>query len=160
MKIATRITRHRERLFNYACRLTHGNRADAEDLVQETFLRALEHEDSFAGNEDGLVRWLHGILRNTFLGECKHRRVIERAGDRIFPLLMPITNNKALAELEFEDVSREIRRLPDLQLRALVMITMANVSYRVAAGIEGVPEGTIKSRVNRARSLLAAVCER
>jgi RNA polymerase sigma-70 factor (ECF subfamily) len=117
-----------------------GNIDRADDLVQETLLRALSHIDSFEPGTN-MPAWLFTILRNLFRSEYrKRRREVEDADGRYAETLKFRT---ALA------------KLPSDQREALILVGASGFSYEDAAGICGCAVGTIKSRVNRARTRLA-----
>jgi len=124
----------------------------ADDLVQETLLKAWNHLDSF---EEGtnLRAWLFTILRNTYFSECRRRRreVEDRDGTKAADLSV---HPEQPGHLDMQDFRRALDGLPIDQREALVLVGAAGFSYEEAAEISGCAVGTIKSRVNRARSKL------
>ena len=124
----------------------------ADDLVQETLLKAWNHLDSF---EEGtnLRAWLFTILRNTYFSECRRRRreVEDRDGTKAADLSV---HPEQPGHLDMQDFRRALDVLPLDQREALVLVGAAGFSYEEAAEISGCAVGTIKSRVNRARSKL------
>jgi RNA polymerase sigma-70 factor (ECF subfamily) len=124
----------------------------ADDLVQETLLKAWNHLDSF---EEGtnLRAWLFTILRNTYFSECRRRRreVEDRDGSKAADLSV---HPEQAGHLDMQDFRRALDMLPLDQREALVLVGAAGFSYEEAAEISGCAVGTIKSRVNRARSKL------
>lgn len=124
----------------------------ADDLVQETLLKAWNHLDSFQEGTN-LRAWLFTILRNTYFSECRRRRreVEDRDGTKAADLSV---HPEQPGHLDMQDFRRALDILPIDQREALVLVGAAGFSYEEAAEISGCAVGTIKSRVNRARSKL------
>lgn len=136
----------------FAVSLT-GNVDRADDLVQETLLRALAKIDSFQPGTN-LSAWLFTILRNQFRSEYrKRRREVEDADGNYAEKLK--TQPEQLGKLEFDELRRALAALPDDQREALILVGASGFSYEETAEICGCAVGTIKSRVNRARTRLA-----
>ena len=132
-----------------------GNVDRADDLVQETLLRALANIDSFQPGSN-LPAWLFTILRNLFRSDYrKRRREVEDAEGNYAKTLK--TQPSQGAHLEFEEFRTALDKLPQDQREALILVGASGFSYEDAATICGCAVGTIKSRVNRARSKLAAL---
>ena len=127
-----------------------GNADRADDLVQETLLRALANIDSFQPGSN-LPAWLFTILRNLFRSDYrKRRREVEDAEGNYAKTLK--TQPSQNAHLEFEEFRTALDKLPQDQREALILVGASGFSYEDAASICGCAVGTIKSRVNRARS--------
>jgi RNA polymerase sigma-70 factor, ECF subfamily len=125
----------------------------ADDLVQETLLRALTRIDSFKPGTN-LHAWLFTILRNEFRSEYrKRRREVEDPEERYVESLR--TPPEQLARIEFKELLAALGKLPPDQREVLVLVGAAGFSYDEAAAICGCPIGTIKSRMNRGRIRLA-----
>ena len=132
-----------------------GNIDRADDLVQETLLRALSHIDSFEPGTN-MPAWLFTILRNLFRSEYrKRRREVEDADGRYAETLK--SQPEQPGRVEFEEFRTALAKLPSDQREALILVGASGFSYEDAAGICGCAVGTIKSRVNRARSKLSAL---
>jgi RNA polymerase sigma-70 factor (ECF subfamily) len=132
-----------------------GNIDRADDLVQETLLRALAHIDSFEPGTN-MPAWLFTILRNLFRSEYrKRRREVEDAEGRYAETLK--SNPEQTGRVEFEEFRTALNKLPADQREALILVGASGFSYEDAAAICGCAVGTIKSRVNRARSKLSAL---
>ena len=131
-------------------------RADrADDLVQETMLRAITKIDSFQTGTN-LGAWLTTILRNCFLSELrKHRNEVEDADGAYAHALRAAPEQESM--LEFKEFRAALREIPFDQREALLLVGAAGLSYEDAAAICQATTGTIKSRINRARSRLAAL---
>lgn len=132
-----------------------GNGDRADDLVQETLLRALANIDSFQPGSN-LPAWLFTILRNLFRSDYrKRRREVEDADGSYAETLK--SQPSQTAHLEFEEFRTALEKLPQDQREALILVGASGFSYEDAAAICGCAVGTIKSRVNRARSKLSAM---
>ena len=130
-----------------------GNTDRADDLVQETLLRALSHIDSFEPGTN-MPAWLFTILRNLFRSEYrKRRREVEDADGRYAETLK--SHPEQTGRVEFSEFRAALAKLPSDQREALILVGASGFSYEDAAGICGCAVGTIKSRVNRARTRLA-----
>ena len=129
-----------------------GNVDRADDLVQETLLRAMANIDSFEPGTN-LSAWLFTILRNLFRSEYrKRRREVEDAdGRHVGSLKSPPQQH---SRLEFEEVRGALAKLLPDQREALILVGAAGFSHEEAAAICESPVGTIKSRVHRARARL------
>ena len=126
--------------------------AQADDLVQETLLKAWQNQHRFAPGSN-LTAWLLTILRNTFYTQLrKHRREVEdvdgAAAGRLV-VLPDQEHNVALARVE-----RHLRRLPPGQREALILVGAQGLTYEAAAAVLGCQVGTVKSRVSRSRATL------
>jgi RNA polymerase sigma-70 factor (ECF subfamily) len=130
-----------------------GNVDRADDLVQETLLRALANIDSFQPGTN-MSAWLFTILRNHFRSEYrKRRREVEDADGSYAETLK--SHPEQHGRVEFEEFRTALAKLPPDQREALVLVGASGFSYEEAATICECAVGTIKSRVNRARTRLA-----
>jgi RNA polymerase sigma-70 factor (ECF subfamily) len=125
----------------------------ADDLVQETVTRAMASLDSFTPGTN-MTAWLVTILRNRFRSEYRKRRreVEDPDGSYLAGLKMPA---EQFGRLEFKELIEALAKLPHVQREALLLVAASGFSYDEAAAICEVAVGTIKSRVSRARQLLA-----
>jgi len=130
-----------------------GNVDRADDLVQETLLRAFSKIDSFQPGTN-LSAWLFTILRNQFRSEYrKRRREVEDADGKYSDKLK--SQPEQIGKIEFSELRNALAQLPDDQREALILVGASGFSYEETAEICGCAVGTIKSRVNRARTRLA-----
>jgi RNA polymerase sigma-70 factor (ECF subfamily) len=130
-----------------------GNVDRADDLVQDTLLRAMANIDSFTAGTN-MSAWLFTILRNLFRSEYrKRRREVEDADGRHADSLKSPPQQHS--QLEFEEFRRALATLLPDQREALILVGAAGFSHEEAAAICGTPVGTIKSRVHRARARLS-----
>jgi RNA polymerase sigma-70 factor (ECF subfamily) len=131
------------------------NTEDADDLVQETLTKAIANVDKFeAGTR--LKSWLFTIMRNTF-----YSRIKVAARESPGALGCVSEQPSAAESQEWTQRSREVARaidlLPEEQRQVIVLVCMIGISYDEAAEICGCQIGTIKSRINRARTNLADI---
>lgn len=130
-----------------------GKMDSADDLVQETLMKAWGHRDSFAEGTN-FKAWLFTILRNEFYTHLrKRRREVEDADGKIAENV-GVLPAQGVA-LDLSDMQTALNKLPPDQKEALLLVTASEMSYEEAAAICGVAVGTIKSRVNRARVRLS-----
>lgn len=132
-----------------------GDADRADDLVQDTLVRAWDHLNKFQEGTN-LRAWLFTILRNTYFSHYRKRRreVEDKEGARAAELaVLP----EQYGHLDLEDFRRALNTLPADQREALILVGAAGFSYEEAANVCGCAVGTIKSRVNRARSRLATL---
>jgi len=141
-------------LRRYARSLTRDD-TQAEDLVQDTLVRAYERHGSFrsGGNLRG---WLLSILHNTFIdGRRRHAaeaRRLEQAVAIAETAAPPPQEN----QIRFQQVQAAFLRLPDEQRAALHLVAIEGLPYQEAADALGIPVGTLMSRLGRARAALRA----
>ncbi|MGN6463543.1 MAG: sigma-70 family RNA polymerase sigma factor [Pseudolabrys sp.] len=130
-----------------------GNVDRADDLVQETMLRALANIHSFQPGTN-MSAWLFTILRNHFRSEYrKRRREVEDTDGSYAESLK--SHPEQVGRVEFSEFREALAKLPPDQREALILVGASGFSYEEAANICGCAVGTIKSRVNRARTRLA-----
>ncbi len=151
-------------LYSAALRLTR-NPTDAEDLVQETFLRAYR---GFARFEPGtnLRAWLYRILMNTFINSYrkKQREPLTISEDEVDEWYLyskmaergaePSAETAVIEALPDEDVQDALASLPEQFRTAVLLADVEGFSYKEIAEIVGVPIGTVMSRLHRGRKAL------
>ena len=133
----------------------HPDRAD--DLVQDTILRALAKIDQFERGTN-LKGWLFTILRNLFHSEYRKRKREVEDGDGAFAARLKTHPNQQ-AHLDYEDFRIALAKLPLDQREALLLVGAQGLSYEEAAEVCKVAVGTVKSRVNRARAKLVVLLD-
>ena len=136
----------------FAISLT-GDLVRADDLVQETILRGLTSLDRFEPGTN-MRSWLFTILRNLFLSERKRRRREVEDVDGAFSSRVPVLPEQG-ARLDMQDLQAALAKLTPEQREALLLIAAQGLSYEETAQICGTNIGTIKSRINRARTRLS-----
>ena len=132
-----------------------GNVDRADDLVQEALLRAWANMGSFQPGTN-MSAWLFTILRNVFRSEYrKRRREVEDVDGFYAESLTSLPEQNS--RLEIVEFRNALKLLPSEQRESLFLVGASGFTYEEAAQICGCAVGTIKSRVNRARSRLAGV---
>jgi len=151
-----------DQLYNHACWLT-GDRVDAEDLVQETYAKALKGFGSFAEGTN-LRAWMFRILRNTFMTtktglaarNTEYLEDDEVLSDRV--MAHAITPELLLLRSQNEQaVFAALESLPVNYRQIILLSEVEEMSYREIAEVLDVPVGTVMSRLSRARSGLRAL---
>lgn len=136
-------------LRRYARALTR-NAETADDLVQDTLVRALRSEHLFHGGD--IRSWLFTILTN--LNRNRLRSLARR------PPASPLADDDAAdlagPEAGGRDIERALAMLVDEQRHALLLVVLEGLSYREVAEVQGVPIGTVMSRLARARAQIKA----
>jgi len=160
------VRRHTRRVYNICYRFT-GNATDAQDLSQEVFLRIYRTLASYRPAYGAFPTWLTSVTRNLLID---HYRRTKR--DRITDSLddaMPVVENKAssarrpdeqalLGELSSQVQSALTRLSPELR-EAVILRDLQQLDYAEIQTVLAVPEGTVKSRINRGRIELARVLQ-
>ena len=138
--------------------------ADADDLVQETYLKAFRYWNTFDQTGD-CRRWLYAICRNTFLAQRKRPHFVTAVGDDLeLETFAAVSIHKLAREKNVEDIFSRLDLAPAIQ-RAIdslepvfrdtvTLVDVQDLKYEEAAELLGVPVGTVRSRLYRARRLL------
>lgn len=130
-----------------------GSADKADDLVQETMIKAWKNQSSFAPGSN-LKAWTFTILRNTFLSERRKAKHEVEDAEGAFAARLS-THGEQVGHMDFADFRAALAKLPSDQREALILIGAEGFSYEDAALMCGCAIGTMKSRVNRARTKLA-----
>ena len=126
------------------------DRAAADDIVQDTVVRALAALNQFQPGTN-LKAWLFTILRNQFYEQSRRRKREAHALQSRFDEA-EASPPQQLARAEITDLQQLIWRLPPLQREALILVGVQELSHEEAAAVCNVPVGTMKARLSRARS--------
>jgi RNA polymerase sigma-70 factor (ECF subfamily) len=158
--------RHLDALYRTALRMTRSE-ADAEDLVQETYIRAFRFRDQFTLGTN-MKAWLFRILTNTFINTYRRKtaqpEVTDLEGIDEFSLYRRMADDRAAstspdpeAELLNSVVDTEVtdalEELPE-KFRTTVLLDVEGFSYKEIAEMLGIPIGTVMSRLHRGRKFL------
>ncbi|MEZ8221494.1 RNA polymerase sigma-70 factor, ECF subfamily [Candidatus Fervidibacteria bacterium JGI MDM2 JNZ-1-D12] len=153
--LAQLVQRYRDRIFNLAWQLL-GNRDDAEDVAQETFLHAFEHLHEFRG-ESQIFTWLYRIAVNLCMMRLRQRKFLEPLPEDYEPA----------DEIDWQKVGERIllkRRidkvlvcLPEQLRLVLVLREMHELSYEEISQVLSIPIGTVRSRLFEARKRFAQI---
>ncbi|MDM7830817.1 RNA polymerase sigma factor SigE [Cellulomonas edaphi] len=153
---------HSARVYRLAYRLT-GNRHDAEDLTQETFVRVFRSLHTFQpGTFEG---WMHRITTNLFLDQARRRQRIRMDAMGEEADRYPTADQLAAPERAFEhdnldyDIQRALDDLPPEYRAAVVLCDIEGLSYEEIAVTLGIKLGTVRSRIHRARARLRVSLE-
>jgi RNA polymerase sigma factor (sigma-70 family) len=147
---------HLDAAFRLARWLT-GNTADAEDVVQDAYLRAFRYLDTFGGNN--FRTWLLTIVHNSFLDWLKDTR----SGQQLFQLEPadldwtdpnPSPEAMLLGRVDSETLGTLVAQLPAEYREMLILREIEDLSYKEIATVTGIPSGTVMSRLSRARLAL------
>lgn len=159
---------HLDRIFHLALRLTR-NRSEAQDLTQETYLRAFRHFDQFDPGTNCRA-WLFAILRNAFVNQRKRqgREVpgldegeLERFETEMVesPGMLENPEEELLKRVVSAELVAALDRLPLIFREAVVLADVEECSYKEISRICGIPMGTVMSRLSRGRRLLRRALE-
>jgi RNA polymerase sigma-70 factor (ECF subfamily) len=152
--IRSGLTENLSRLWRYGLVLSH-RRDVADDLVQQTCVRALERSAQFqAGTR--LDRWLFAILHSIWLNEIRARRVRQGQGFVDAEEVLVVDGaQETETHVMANQVLRLVNALPDAQRAAVFLAYVEGLSYKEVAGILDIPIGTVMSRLAAARAKLA-----
>jgi RNA polymerase sigma-70 factor (ECF subfamily) len=149
---------HFERLYNFACWLTQ-DRHEAEDLVQETYAKALKGFSSFRPGTN-FRAWIYKILRNTFLTSRTGLKAaatvpLDLEGeDEALPSVKETPESILLQRSDWQLVQQALEQLPVAHREVLLLCEVEEMSYSEIADTLAIPMGTVMSRLSRARRAL------
>lgn len=158
---------HLDALFGYAMTLTR-NQTEAEDLVQETYLRAVRAFGQLMPDSN-LKSWLFAIMRNVWLNQLRHAR----SGPQFIEMDSEMEDKSQwvrseaddplvvyLRKVERREVRAAIESLPRMHREVVMLRDIEGFSYQQIASILGCPAGTVMSRLGRAREKLRQILSR
>jgi RNA polymerase sigma-70 factor (ECF subfamily) len=160
-ELRARLTAHLPDLYARALRLAR-NDAVAQDVLQDTFERALRFEGQYEQGSN-LRAWLQRILLSVFITRCRRSRRERRALENLThdPCAWTLPESPEPSQSLSPSMRRALASLPASFRQAVELVDVADLSYRDAATIIGVPLGTVMSRLHRGRRILAeAIRER
>jgi len=163
------VVRYQNKLIGYVARMTNGDRDEAEDIVQETFIKAYRSLDGFRG-QSSFSTWIYKIATNLCIDHARSRK---RRPQSAYSLDEPYEKDgddkggreiaddryepgKGVERDEMRQMVREtVAAMPEKQRQVLVMCDLQGMAYEeIAANLE-IPLGTVKSRIFHARADLA-----
>lgn len=161
------VRRHTRRIYNLCYRFT-SNRQEAEDMTQEVFLRVYRTLGSYRAVHGGFTTWMTSVTRNLLIDHyrrTKRDRLTDSLDDEEsghteqIPSQFRTPDQMAMAGQLGEQVQRALGKLsPDLR-EAVILRDLQGLEYREIQDVLQVPEGTVKSRINRGRIELARLLE-
>jgi len=154
---------HFERLYNFACWLTH-DRQEAEDLVQETYVKALKGFSSFQPGTN-FRAWIYRILRNAFLTSRTGLQAtatvpldLEEDEEQL-PAVRETPESILLQRSDWELVQEALAQVPVPYREILLLCEVEEMSYQEISTTLSIPMGTVMSRLSRARRALRAAVQ-
>lgn len=150
------VDRHQQPIFRFAAGML-GNREEAQDVAQETFLAAFVNLSGYDPSRAAFATWLFTIARNRCLNLLKQRRPLthnELDSIGIIPSADPIVSQELSQQLD-----RALAALPVDQRSAFVLAEIEELTYAEIARIEQTSIGTVKSRIHRAKQRLQSLLE-
>jgi RNA polymerase sigma-70 factor (ECF subfamily) len=153
-----------ERLYNFACWLTK-DRHEAEDLVQETYVKALKGFPSFQAGTN-FRAWIYKILRNTFLTsrtglKAMATEPLEVDGEEMnLPAVQETPESVLLQRSDWQLMQQALEQLPVASREVLLLCEVEEMSYQEIATTLAIPMGTVMSRLSRARGALRETVRR
>lgn len=161
------VTAYSRRIFNLAYRFTSSIEA-AEDLTQEVFIRIYKTLDQYDSKQGNLSNWLMRLARNLIIDDYRHRQrnpqdtYAEDVDEHTFHLHS--VGGSAHKEIErremAEQVQKGIDKLPPDLRTCVILRDIEELSYQEIVELLKIPEGTVKSRINRGRIELAKILRR
>lgn len=158
---------HTRKVYNLCYRFT-GRPSEAEDLTQEVFIKIFQTLKSFDSAQGTFMTWLNRVARNHLVDHyrrTKKDRITSSIEEEVGGLEeKPSPSVEPVAQLEFRERKELLQRgldklSPDLR-EAVILRDLQDLDYDEIAQVLGVPEGTVKSRINRGRLELARVLKR
>jgi len=147
-----------DRLYNFACWLTH-DRQEAEDLVQETYVKALKGFSSFQPGTN-FRAWIYRILRNAFLTSRTGLKATATVPldledeDGALPAVEETPESILLQRSDGQLVQQALEELPVVYREVLLLCEVEEMSYQEISAALAIPMGTVMSRLSRARKAL------
>jgi len=159
--LATLFDRYADRIHRHCFRLT-ADRTDAEDATATTFLEVWRHRDRVVVHDGSLVPWLHGVATNVCRNLTRGRRRRRLATARLPAAAAQADHADAVgdrldAERRVRGVLDAIASLPQRERDVVALVAWSGLSYEQAAAALGVPVGTVRSRLSRARRRLSSL---
>lgn len=161
------VTTFSRRIFNLAYRFTSSVEA-AEDLTQEVFIRVYRSLDQYDAKQGDLANWLMRLARNLIIDDYRHRQrnpqnsMADAVDDHHYHLRA--VGNSAHREMERKELAAQVQegidKLPEDLRTCVILRDIEELTYQEIVDVLKIPEGTVKSRINRGRIELAKVLRR
>jgi len=161
------VTAYSRRIFNLAYRFT-SNAEAAEDLTQEVFIRVYRSLDQYDAKQGDLSNWLMRLARNLIIDDYRHRArnpqnsMADAVDDHTYHLRA--VGNSAQREMERKELAGQIQKgidkLPEDLRTCVILRDIEELTYQEIVDLLQIPEGTVKSRINRGRIELAKILRR
>lgn len=150
------------RLYNFACWLTQ-DRTEAEDLVQETYVKALRGFGSYRPGTN-FRAWIFRILRNSFLTSRTGLRAtrmdsLDEQESDVQPTTSETPETLFVSQLESEAIQKALDQLPVHHREVILLCDMEEMGYQEIADLLAIPIGTVMSRLSRARRAMRKLLE-
>lgn len=156
MSVLSKLEENIPSLRRYAWTLLR-NSSDADDLVQDCLLKALDRIDTLRTESD-LRSWLFTIMHNLYVNRWRRMKLrTQIAAENVEPdLAVPPSQQ---ASVEIQDVLRGLTSLPEEQRQIVLLVAVEGFQYGEVAAMLGIPVGTVMSRLSRARDRLREIVE-
>ena len=161
------VTTFSRRIFNLAYRFTSSVEA-AEDLTQEVFIRVYRSLDQYDAKQGDLANWLIRLARNLIIDDYRHRQrnpqnsMADAVDDHHYHLRA--VGNSAHREMERKELAAQVQegidKLPEDLRTCVILRDIEELTYQEIVDVLKIPEGTVKSRINRGRIELAKILRR
>ncbi len=161
------VTTFSRRIFNLAFRFTSSVEA-AEDLTQEVFVRIYKTLDQYDAKQGDLANWLMRLARNLIIDDYRHRQrnpqnsFADDVEDHTFHL--HAVGSSAQKDMERRELAKQVQegidKLPTDLRTCVILRDIEELSYQEIVDVLKIPEGTVKSRINRGRIELAKILRR
>lgn len=161
------VSGYSRRIFNLAYRFTSSVEA-AEDLTQEVFVRIYRTLDQYDPKQGDLPNWLMRLARNLIIDDYRHRQrnpqnsMADAVDDHSYHLRA--VGNSAQKEMERRELAARVQegidKLPPDLKTCVILRDIEELSYQEIVDVLNIPEGTVKSRINRGRIELAKILRR
>ncbi|KXK02888.1 MAG: sigma-70 family RNA polymerase sigma factor [Acidobacteria bacterium OLB17] len=161
------VTTFSRRIFNLAYRFTSSVEA-AEDLTQEVFIRVYRSLDQYDPKQGDLANWLMRLARNLIIDDYRHRQrnpqnsMADAVDDHHYHLRA--VGNSAHREMERKELAAQVQegidKLPEDLRTCVILRDIEELTYQEIVDVLQIPEGTVKSRINRGRIELAKILRR
>ena len=161
------VSQYSRKIFNLAYRFT-SSVSGAEDLTQEVFIRIYKTLDQYDSKQGDLSNWLMRLARNLIIDDYRHRQrnpqnsMADAVDDHQYHLRAVGTS--AQRDIERKELANQVQegidKLPDDLRTCVILRDIEELSYQEIVDVLKIPEGTVKSRINRGRIELAKILRR